>query len=177
MGCTLGSCVVLVVSYPHPFPRIEHECTVGIDPDPPVRCSHSGRMTRTQERQLLRACLRFARGVAHVDTSWSCGALLSDSTFVIHDFMFAESSNSFTFSLYEILSTPCPQYRPTRIARFTIRESASPFASSVDNSSWGVRSHLSSVRSLLTPSETCLSISPVQSFTLLDDPCPSHHRL
>ena len=38
----------------------------------------------------------------------------------------------------------------------------------MDNSSCAVKSHLSSVRSLLTPSETCLSISPVQSFTLFE---------
>ena len=45
--------------------------------------------------------------------------LSEDSTFVIHDFVFAKSSNSFTFSLYEILSTPRPQSRLTPIARFT----------------------------------------------------------
>ena len=57
--------------------------------------------------------------------------------------------------------------RLTRIAR--LRESASFFASPVGNSSWDVRSHLFSTRSLLIPSETRLSISLVQVFTLLND--------
>ena len=67
--------------------------------------------------------------------------LSEDSTFVIHDFVLTESSNSFTLSLCEILSTPRRQSRLlrvarfTRIARLTFRESASSFASSVDNSS------------------------------------------
>ena len=57
--------------------------------------------------------------------------------------------------------------RLTRVAR--LRESASFFASPVGNSTRDVRSHLFSTRSLLTPSETRLSISLVQVFTLLND--------
>ena len=62
--------------------------------------------------------------------------LSEDSTFVIHDFVFAKSSNSFIFSLHEILSTPRPQ-RLTRIACLRFRESANSFASAVDNSLLG----------------------------------------
>ena len=57
--------------------------------------------------------------------------------------------------------------RLTRVAR--LRESAIFFASPVGNSTCDVRSHLFSTRSLLTPSETRLSISLVQVFTLLND--------
>ena len=61
----VGSLVVLVVlcgaysvSYSQPPWRTRHGCTVGIDWDPPVWCSHPSRTTRTPERQLLRDCAR-----------------------------------------------------------------------------------------------------------------------
>ena len=136
---------------------------------------------RTPERQLLCACLLFAFGVAHVDTSVGRGIVVSccqTSALVLGrrclrrlsisvrtapswstTSCLPSNQNSFTFSLYEILSTPRSR------SRFTFGRSASSFASSVDSSSSAVKSHLSSVRSLLTPSETRLSISPVQSFT------------
>ena len=57
--------------------------------------------------------------------------------------------------------------RLTRIEHF--KESVSSFASSVGYS-WDVRSHLLSTRSLLTSSETRLSISLTHVFTLRDDP-------
>ena len=71
----VGSCTVLVVccgawsvTYPQPPPGREHGCTVGIDRDPPVRCSHPGRMMRTPQHQLLRAWLVLEGRTAHVDT-------------------------------------------------------------------------------------------------------------
>ena len=92
----VGSCTVMVVccvawsvSYPQPPLRRVHECTVGIEKDPPVRCSHPGRMMRTPGRQLLRAWLVLAFRTAHVDTSvgrgvvvWCCltSALLCSSS-------------------------------------------------------------------------------------------------
>ena len=72
----VGSCTVPVlccgawsVSYPQPPHRREYGCTVGIDRDPPVRCSHPSKLMRTPERQLLRAWLVLACRTTHVDTS------------------------------------------------------------------------------------------------------------
>ena len=80
-------------------------------------------MVEVPERQLSRTWLRLVlRTRGRVCRRWFCGVVLSgfrtpprtmslalsfdlseDSTFVIHDFVFAESANSFTFSLCEIL--------------------------------------------------------------------------
>ena len=86
---------------------------------------------------------------------------------MIHDFVFAESSNSFTFSLYEILSTrrrlhSRPHSYRTSHSYRTFHSSDRILdvqAPSAEKSSCAVKSHLFSVRSLLTPSETCLSIT------------------
>ena len=156
--------------------RTRHGCTVGIDRDPPVSYFHPGRVVEVPERQLLRTswCCWCNSTRGRFCCWWFCGDVLfnihtpprtmpftssfglsEDSTFVIHDFAFVASSNSFTLGLYEILATPRPQSRLTRIARFTRITR--------------LRSHLFSTRILLIPSETCLSIPPVQSFTLLND--------
>ena len=70
-------CGACTVSYPQPPSRKEHGCTMGVDRDPPVWCSHPSKIMGTSERQLLRACLRFACGCAHVVTRF-CGVVLSD---------------------------------------------------------------------------------------------------
>ena len=128
---------------------------------------------------VVSACVQdCARG--HVCWSCSCGVVLPDfrtpprttivrSRSTSRQHVFVKSSNSFIFSLYEILSTPRRQSRTARIARFTrvahvslvshvsliphvslaalvserqvqgIREL---FASSVDDPACDVRSHL-----------------------------------
>ena len=104
-----------------------------------------------------------------------------DSTFPIHSSELVKSASSSSFSLCEVLGringrlidrlatfTRFPSYR-TFHSCFRVRESADSSASSVDNSSCDVMSHWSAMKSLLTPSETCLSISPIPPFTLLDD--------
>ena len=116
-----------------------------------------------------------------------CVVVRSRSTSGQH--VFVKSSNSFTFSLCEgslagqllglVLSVALLASDVSLVSHASFvalvsnslrfRESASFCASSVDNSSCDVRSHLFSMRSLLTPSETCLSISPIRPFTLLND--------
>ena len=61
-------CGAWSVSYRQPPLRREHGCTVGIDREPPVWCSHPGRMMRTSDRQLLCAWLVLVCRTAHVDT-------------------------------------------------------------------------------------------------------------
>ena len=66
----------LVCELPQSPHQREYGCTVGIDRDPPVKCSHPGRMMRTSERQLSRVWLVLACGTAHVDTSVGLGVVV-----------------------------------------------------------------------------------------------------
>ena len=91
-------------------------CGVAIDWDPSVRCSHPGKMTRTPERQLLRARLVLA-----------CVNLV---LFVSHVSLVSRTSHSYrTSHLYRMSHSR----HSSLSVRF--RESASSYASSVDNSS------------------------------------------
>ena len=67
--CGGGVLWCVVCELPTAFLADQARCTVGIDWDPLVRCSHPGRLMRTPKSQLLRAWLVLACKTAHVDTS------------------------------------------------------------------------------------------------------------
>ena len=188
----MGSLVVLgvlcgaySVNYLQPPWRTSHGCTVGIDRDPPVWCSHPGKMMRTPERQLLRPRLRFACGVAHVDTSVGRGMV------VLCCHASAPSSNDAAYPRLRVRrviklihlqpvrdlehtssSISSNSYRTFHLYRtFQVQgiRDLLRFICGHNSSSWDVKSHWFSTRSLLTTSETCSSISPIRSFTWLND--------
>ena len=94
----MGSCTVLVVccgawsvSCPQTPWQGGHGCIAGIDRDPPVGCSHPGRMTRSPERQLLRAWLVLA-----------CrdSAVRHEHFFFFHILVFVSFFSFFHFSIF-----------------------------------------------------------------------------
>ena len=132
----------------------------------------------------LRAGLRSAVRHPHSSSNDAvCVVVRSRSTSGQH--VFVKSSNSFTFSLHEgsltgqqlglvlslvlLVSHASLVPHASFVALVSERESASSFASSVNNSSYDVGSHLFSMIRLLIPSETCSSISPIRPFNLLTD--------
>ena len=121
----------------------------------------------------MRACLRFACETArgHVCWSLSCGAVLSDFRTAPRSMPLAWSFD-LVIRLQPVRENSGTCGRLDLVLNLVSLASHGSQASHVSIVSRSLRlreSARSSVRSLLTPSESCLSISPIQSFTLLND--------
>ena len=94
-----------------------------------------------------------------------------DSTFSNHGSEFVQSASSSTFSLCEILGRIDDSSIVLALSLVSLvsHVSENPRAPSLHLLATPVRPDLFSMRSMLILSEKCLSISPIRSFTLLND--------